>query len=78
MGIELWPGGMNQAAGRTSVCVWMRFLFREVLGWSVHQLPLLCAAVAGVKHTASVLASSALPQIRHGVPDRTETRQEGE
>lgn len=60
-------------SGRTSVCVWMMLLFREVLGWSVHQLPLLCAAVASVKDTASVLASSPRPQIRHGVPDRAET-----
>lgn len=58
---------------RTSVRVWM-FLFREVLGWSVHQLPLLCAAVASVKHTASVLPPSPRPQIRHGVPDRADTK----
>lgn len=48
----------------------MRFLFREVLDWSIHQLPILGAAVASVKHTASVLASSPRPQIRHRVPDR--------
>lgn len=62
---------MSMAAAErwlTPVCV-RSLLFSEVLGWSVHQLPLLCAAVAGVKHTPPVLASSP-SQIRHGVPKR--------
>lgn len=66
------------------MCVAWVLVFWEVLGWSVHQFPLLHAAapaaaaaaqvVAGVKHTAPVLASSACSQIRHGVPDRTAQR----
>lgn len=54
--------------GRTPVCVG-RLLFREVLGWSIHQLPVLCTVAAGVKHTAPALASSPHSQIRHGVPE---------
>lgn len=66
---------LSEAAGRghTSVRVGGVLLFWEVLGWRVHQLPLLRAVaevVAGVKHTAPVLASSPRSQIRHGVPDR--------
>lgn len=62
--------------GHTSKCVGGVLLFWEVLGWSVHQLPLLGAAaatagvVAGVEDAAPVLASSPRSQIRHGVPDR--------
>lgn len=51
-------------------------MFRKVLGRSVHQLPLLRAAITGVgpsvKNTAPVLSSSPRPQIRHGVPVRAE------
>lgn len=66
---------LSEAAGsgHTSVRVGGVLLFWEVLARRVHQLPLLGAAaevVAGVKHAAPVLASSARSQIRHGVPDR--------
>lgn len=61
---QLCPAGR----GRTPVCV-RRLLLREVFGWSIHQLPLLCVVVAGVKHTPPVLTSSPRSQIRHGVPE---------
>lgn len=51
-------------SGRTSVCVWMMFLFSKIL-WRIHKLPFLWGTVASVKH-----AASSPTQVRHGVPDR--------